>query len=94
MAAGVDVKLLGPMPTPAVALMTRTQAAVAGIVWGTTLSQGLFYGDEPRVALVQLGPVAIWREGVQWGLVQSLRLVAVTLAGLAVIWLAQKREAA
>ena len=31
-AAGVDVKLLGPMPTPAVALMTRTQNADAGIV--------------------------------------------------------------
>jgi phosphoglucosamine mutase len=31
-AAGVNVKLLGPMPTPAVALMTRTQAAIAGIV--------------------------------------------------------------
>ncbi|MEP5763416.1 MAG: phosphoglucosamine mutase [Halieaceae bacterium] len=31
-AAGVDVKLLGPMPTPAVALMTRTQRAQAGIV--------------------------------------------------------------
>ena len=31
-AAGVDVKLLGPMPTPAIALMTRTQAADAGIV--------------------------------------------------------------
>ncbi|RLQ20614.1 phosphoglucosamine mutase [Seongchinamella sediminis] len=31
-AAGVDVKLLGPMPTPAVALMTQTQAADAGIV--------------------------------------------------------------
>ncbi len=31
-AAGVNVKLLGPMPTPAVALMTRTQAADAGIV--------------------------------------------------------------
>lgn len=31
-AAGVNVKLLGPMPTPAVALMTRTQNAVAGIV--------------------------------------------------------------
>ncbi len=31
-AAGVDVKLLGPMPTPAVALMTRTQRARAGIV--------------------------------------------------------------
>jgi phosphoglucosamine mutase len=31
-AAGVDVKLLGPMPTPGVALMTRTHNAVAGIV--------------------------------------------------------------
>ncbi len=31
-AAGVDVRLLGPMPTPAVALMTRTLAADAGIV--------------------------------------------------------------
>lgn len=31
-AAGVDVKLLGPMPTPAVALMTRTQNADAGVV--------------------------------------------------------------
>jgi len=31
-AAGVDVKLLGPMPTPAVALMTRRQDADAGIV--------------------------------------------------------------
>ncbi|MCL4104361.1 UNVERIFIED_CONTAM: hypothetical protein GTU68_047323 [Idotea baltica] len=31
-AAGVDVKLLGPMPTPAVALMTRSHNAVAGIV--------------------------------------------------------------
>ncbi|MDZ7784190.1 MAG: phosphoglucosamine mutase [Halioglobus sp.] len=31
-AAGVDVKLLGPMPTPAIALMTRKQDADAGIV--------------------------------------------------------------
>ena len=31
-AAGVDVKLLGPMPTPAVALLTRSQRAQAGIV--------------------------------------------------------------
>ena len=31
-AAGVDVKLLGPMPTPAVAFMTRSQNADAGIV--------------------------------------------------------------
>ena len=31
-AAGVNVKLLGPMPTPAIALMTRKQNADAGIV--------------------------------------------------------------
>ena len=31
-AAGVDVKLLGPMPTPAIAYMTRKQNADAGIV--------------------------------------------------------------
>lgn len=31
-AAGVDVKLLGPMPTPAIAYMTRTFHAQAGIV--------------------------------------------------------------
>ncbi len=31
-AAGVDVKLLGPMPTPAVAHLTRSLGAVAGIV--------------------------------------------------------------
>ena len=31
-AAGVDVRLLGPMPTPAVALMTRSYRAQAGIV--------------------------------------------------------------
>ncbi len=31
-AAGVDVRLLGPMPTPAVALMTRSHRAQAGIV--------------------------------------------------------------
>ncbi len=31
-AAGADVKLLGPMPTPAVAMMTRSHAAQAGIV--------------------------------------------------------------
>ena len=31
-AAGVDVDLLGPMPTPAIAQMTRSQRAVAGIV--------------------------------------------------------------
>lgn len=31
-AAGVDIHLLGPMPTPAIAYLTRTQRAKAGIV--------------------------------------------------------------
>ena len=31
-AAGIDVKLLGPMPTPAIAYLTRTLHASAGIV--------------------------------------------------------------
>ena len=31
-AAGVDVRLLGPMPTPAVSYLTRTFRAEAGIV--------------------------------------------------------------
>lgn len=31
-AAGVNVKLLGPMPTPAIAYLTRTLRAAAGVV--------------------------------------------------------------
>jgi len=42
-AAGVDVKLLGPMPTPAVALMTRKQNADAGIV--ISASHNPFYDN-------------------------------------------------
>ena len=42
-AAGVDVKLLGPMPTPAVALMTRNQNAAAGIV--ISASHNPFYDN-------------------------------------------------
>ena len=42
-AAGVDVKLLGPMPTPAVALMTRSNNAVAGIV--ISASHNPFYDN-------------------------------------------------
>lgn len=42
-AAGVDVKLLGPMPTPAVALMTRSLQADAGIV--ISASHNPFYDN-------------------------------------------------
>jgi phosphoglucosamine mutase len=42
-AAGVDVKLLGPMPTPAIAMMTRTHRAMAGIV--ISASHNPFYDN-------------------------------------------------
>ncbi|MDG1944976.1 MAG: phosphoglucosamine mutase [Halioglobus sp.] len=42
-AAGVDVKLLGPMPTPAIAYMTRKQNADAGIV--ISASHNPFYDN-------------------------------------------------
>jgi len=62
----------------------RALGMAAAVVWATVLSQGLFYGDVPREPLVGLGPVVLYREGVLHGLAQSLRLVAMTFAGLAV----------
>jgi energy-coupling factor transport system permease protein len=60
----------------------RALVVAAAVVWSTALSQGLFYGDEPRVPVVELGPLVVWREGLVHGLVQSLRLVASGLAGV------------
>jgi energy-coupling factor transport system permease protein len=68
---------------------------LALVVWGTLASQALFYADVPRTPLAtllpawELGDVSVpalrlYREGVTYGLVQSLRLAAMTLAGLAV----------
>lgn len=69
-----------PMPR-----RTRLQIGlgIAVLVWTTMLSQGLFYGDRPRTAVFQLGPVSLWWEGLGWGAVQSARLIAVSSAGLA-----------
>lgn len=61
----------------------RGLLVVAAVVWSTVLSQGLFYAEQPRVALGSLGPLTLWREGVEWGLVQSLRFIALALAGIA-----------
>lgn len=60
----------------------RGLGLVATLVWGTVLSQALFYAEQPRVALAQLGPLTFWREGVVYGLAQSLRFVSLALAGL------------
>ena len=62
----------------------RGALAVAAVVWGSVLSQGLFYSALPRTPLVEVGPLVLWEQGVAWGLVQSLRFTAAILAGLAV----------
>ena len=53
------------------------------VVWSTVVSQALFYNAEPRIAWFHVGPLTVWREGAIYGLVQSLRVVAVGLAGVA-----------
>lgn len=63
----------------------RFLAGVALLAWTTAVSQGLFWQDWPRTPLVVLSrdpPIAIVREGVVHGLVQSLRFVALTASGL------------
>ena len=64
--------------------LRRGVLAVLAIVWSTSLSQSLFYAEQPRVALLQFGPLTFWREGLRYGLAQSLRFVALSLAGIAV----------
>ena len=43
------------------------------VIWGTSLSQGLFYGQMPREVLISIGGVELYQEGVVHGLIQSLR---------------------
>jgi len=62
----------------------RGAILIVAIVWSTVVSQGLFYGQEPRTPWFQIGPVVVWVEGVEHGLVQSLRLVSAGLAGVAI----------
>ena len=62
----------------------RAVGLALAVTWATTLGQGLFYADLPRTPWLTLGPLTIWSEGLGHGLVQSLRLVATTSAGLAV----------
>lgn len=63
----------------------RAVAIVAAAVWATVFSQGLFYADLPRRAIVTIGPLTIWHEGVVHGLVQSLRFLSVACAGVALV---------
>ncbi len=62
-AAGINVKLLGPMPTPAVALMTRSQNAMAGIVISASHNpfddNGIKFFDEKGAKLPDATELAI-----------------------------------
>ncbi|MBI2825923.1 MAG: energy-coupling factor transporter transmembrane protein EcfT [Planctomycetia bacterium] len=51
------------------------------VAWGTALSQAMFYYDN-RTPLVPGLP--LYREGAVYGLIQSLRMLAMILAGLGV----------
>jgi len=62
--------------------LRRGIAIMVAIVWSTVFSQALFYGQEPRTPWLAMGPVVFWVEGIEHGLVQSLRLIAVSLAGV------------
>jgi energy-coupling factor transport system permease protein len=78
-----SVSVLAVVAAPIHSLWKIRAAVVAlAVVWSTVLSQGLFYGDEPRVPVVEWGPLVVWREGLLHGLVQSMRLVAAGLAGM------------
>ncbi len=39
----------------------RGTVAVAAVVWGSALSQGLFYSALPRTPLVEFGPLVPWK---------------------------------
>lgn len=92
--------LVGPWPLGALCALTLLPwpaarprktvlwALVAGAgvaVGGTMLSQGFFYGREPRTELLTLAPwLSLCVEGLVYGAVQSLRMIAVASAGIAV----------
>jgi energy-coupling factor transporter transmembrane protein EcfT len=60
-------------------------AALGAIAWSTVLGQGLFFAGFPRTAIVELGPITLWREGFAWGALQAMRTASLGLLGLWVV---------
>lgn len=59
---------------------------VAMTVVGNMITQGLFYGFEPRTEVVTIVPgLSVCREGLIYGAIVSLRLLAVLSAGMLVV---------
>ncbi len=98
-AALAGVFVLAAWPLLGLRLSIRGWLAIGGVVlataWSTLLSQAIFYTFEPRTALFTIVPsfqlgewetpaVRFYREGAEYGLLQSLRFTALALAGVAV----------
>ena len=72
---------------PPLARLRLLFVLVGTTVFGTMISQGFFYGFEPRTELLRLLPgLSLCREGVLYGAVVSLRLLAVLSAGALVVF--------
>jgi len=86
---------------PATGLMLRPRGwmamviALTSVAWGAVVTQGIFYGGEPRTALFTIVPdtvvgswefpgVHFYREGAIYGLTQAVRWLALTTMGLTV----------
>ena len=89
----------GAFPLAGLRLHWKAWLAIGGVVlavaWSTLVSQAIFYTGEPRTALFTIVPefllgewkfpgVKFYREGAEYGLLQSLRFSGVSLAGIAV----------
>jgi energy-coupling factor transport system permease protein len=59
--------------------------AILAVAWGTVFSQALFYSMLPKTPWLKLGPLVIYWEGLRYGLAQSLRFIALVVAGLALV---------
>ena len=72
---------------PPLARLRLLFVLVGTTVLGTMISQGFFYGFEPRTELLTLLPgLSLCREGVLYGAVVSLRLLSVLSAGALVVF--------
>ncbi len=72
---------------PPLARLRLLLVLVGTTVLGTMISQGFFYGLEPRTELLTLVPgLSLCREGLIYGAVVSLRLLSVMAAGTLVVF--------
>ncbi len=89
---------------PGVDRLKFTSMIVFPTMWSFILLQGLFYSSEPKTVILVLipqnfpilgkitGGLYLTYQGLIYGLIQSLRMVAVILVGLSVAWTSTDTE--